>query len=96
VREPPRARQYWALNGRLGTGMFSDDTAADIREERRDAIIDGLGAEEAMAAANGALTRDARGAADLVRARAHLRPRRRCASAVWSSLSVWSQAKALS
>jgi hypothetical protein len=34
----------------LGTAIFSDDTAGDIREEWRDAILDGLIAEDATAA----------------------------------------------
>jgi len=33
--------------GAWGTAIFSDDTALDIRDEWRDAILDGLSAEEA-------------------------------------------------
>lgn len=35
--------------GAWGTAIFSDDTALDIRDEWRDAILDGLSAEEATA-----------------------------------------------
>jgi hypothetical protein len=35
--------------GAWGTAIFSDDTACDIRDEWRDAILEGLGAEEATA-----------------------------------------------
>jgi hypothetical protein len=35
--------------GAWGTAIFSDDTALDIRDEWREAILDGLGAEEATA-----------------------------------------------
>jgi hypothetical protein len=33
--------------GAWGTAIFSDDTASDVREEWRDAILDGLSPEEA-------------------------------------------------
>jgi hypothetical protein len=35
--------------GAWGTAIFSDDTALDVRDEWRDAILDGLSAEEATA-----------------------------------------------
>jgi hypothetical protein len=35
--------------GAWGTAIFSDDTALDVRDEWRDAVLDGLSAEEATA-----------------------------------------------
>ena len=38
---------HLALGAPGGTAIFSDDTASDVRDEWRDAIVDGLGAEDA-------------------------------------------------
>jgi hypothetical protein len=46
-----RRALWWRLRstslGAWGTAIFSDDTASDVRDEWRDAILDGLSAEDA-------------------------------------------------
>src|SRR4051794_34638039 len=52
-RSAPRADRLSRFSiggvGAWGTAIFSDDTALDIRDEWRDAILDGLSTEEATA-----------------------------------------------
>jgi hypothetical protein len=40
-------RRYSRCLGAWGTAIFSDDTASDVRDEWRDAILDGRSADDA-------------------------------------------------